>query len=168
MKVKQEHKKLFHELEQWSRRKDVFSIDDFLKEKNIHISDFEAMANRGKKFMKIWGKAESQAWENVLHALFTKSLPRARIAEYIKESDVFQGQDPEEIMQSLEAGQARFELYLTAIGDTDALQKYGHLNKMGDIEALMKCSLEQGLINQKTYEEIMANPDEENEDDDRG
>jgi len=167
MKTKQQYKKLFIDLEKWSLQQDAFSVNEFLKEKSIAFSDFEAMANRDKKFMEIWEKAESQAWENVLRVLFTKRLPRVRIAEYIKESDAFQGQDPEEIMQSLEEGQARFELYLTAIGDTDALQKYGYLNKMGDIEALMKCSLEQGVINQKTYEEIMADSDEENEDDDR-
>ena len=90
MKPKQEHKELFSELEQWSQKKDSFSIDDFLKEKKVAFSDFEQIANSSKNFMKIWGIAENRAWENLKDALFKKSLPRSRIAEYIKESDTFQ------------------------------------------------------------------------------
>lgn len=170
MKVTPEHKELFKELEQWSQRKDAFSVNDFLKEKGISLDEFEQVANSRKKFMKIWGKAESRAWENVLDALYTKSLPRGQIAEYFKESDAFQDDDdPEEMMQNLEAGQAKFELYLTAIGDTESLRKYGQLgNTMNQDDAFMLCSLERGMITQEQYREFVEMkekyPDEEDED----
>jgi hypothetical protein len=153
---------LFDELEIWSREKNVFSINDFLKQKGIQINEFENIANSSKKFMKIWGKAESQAWENVLNALFKKSLSRSKIAEYIKESDVCQNRDPEEVMRELESTQARLELHLTAIGDTESLRKYGRIScKLNEMEALMRCSLERGMITQKDYEEVMAVEDDE-------
>jgi hypothetical protein len=155
MKTKQEHKKLFQHLEQWGQKKNSYSIDDFLKEKGIAISDFEPIANSSKKFMDIWGAAESQAWENLQDALFKKSLPRSRIAEYIRECDVFQDQDPEEVMQSLEETQAKLELYLTAIGDTESLRKYGRLAKMNETEALMKCLLERGSITEEQYADYL-------------
>ncbi len=155
MKTKQDHKKLFQDLELWSQQKNAFSVNDFLKEKGIGISDFELIANSNKKFMKIWGASESKAWENVKNALFTKSLPRSKIAEYIKESDVFQEDDPEEVMQSLEKTQAQFELHLTAIGDTEALRKYGRLPKMNQTEALMKCSFERGVITKEQYADYL-------------
>ncbi len=101
--------------------------------------------------MKIWEAAESQAWKNLTDALFKKSLPRSRIAEYIKQSADFQENDPEEIMQNLESGQAKLELYLTAIGDTESLRKYGRLPKMNEMEALMKYSLERRLITEEQY-----------------
>lgn len=88
--------------------------------------------------MKIWGSADSQAWANLQDALFKKSLPRSKIAEYIKESDLFQDRGPEEVMRSLEKTQFKLELYLTAIGDTESLRKYGRLAKMNDTEALMR------------------------------
>lgn len=72
------NKALFDELEIWSRQKDAFSINDFLKQKSIQINEFENIANSSKKFMKAWGQAESQAWENVINSLFTKSLPRSK------------------------------------------------------------------------------------------
>jgi hypothetical protein len=151
MEARAEHKKLFLEVEQWSQKKDSYSIDDFLKEKCIAISDFELIANSSKKFMKIWGVAESQAWENLKDALFKKSLPRSRIAEYIRECDVFQDQDPEGVMQSLEETQAKLELYLTAVGDTESLRKYGRLPKMNETEALPKCLLQMGLMTEEHY-----------------
>jgi hypothetical protein len=151
MQTKKDYKKLFSELEKWSKQKDSYSIDDFLKERRIPFSDFELITNRSKKFMKIWDAAESQAWENLKDALFKKSLSRSRIAEYIIQSEAFQGDDPEEIMRNIETGQARFELYLTAIGDTQSLGKYGRLAKLNDIEALMKCSLERRLITEDQY-----------------
>lgn len=168
MKAKQEHEKLFEELEHWSQCKGAFSMNDFLKEKTVTISDFELIANSSKKFMKIWDVAEDRAWENVKEALYTKNLPRSRIAEYIKESDVFQDEDPEEIMQCLEKGQAKLELYLTAIGDTESLRKYGMLSKMNDTEALMKCSLERGLITEEQYADFLQieKDCEENKDED--
>lgn len=151
MKTKQNHKKLFQELKQWSRFQNAFSVKDFLKEKNICIYDFERIASSSEKFMKIWEAAESQAWKNLTDALFKKSLPRSRIAEYIKQSTDFQGDDPEEIMRNLESGQAKLELYLTAIGDTESLRKYGRLPKMNEMEALMKYSLERRLITEEQY-----------------
>jgi hypothetical protein len=157
MRTKKDHKNLFSELEEWSHLKNAFSINEFLKEKGIDLSDFEMIANSNEKFMQIWGIAEERAWENVKNALFTKSLPRSKIAEYIKELDIFEGENPEEVMQSLENGQAKFELYLMAIGDTDSLKKYGRIGlKMDDSEALMKCCLDRGMISQKDYDEIMA------------
>ena len=121
------NKALFDELEIWSRQKNAFSINDFLKQKSIQINEFENMANSSKKFMKMWGKAESQAWENVLNALFTKSLSRSQIAKYIKESDIAKTEIPEEVMRELERTQAMLELHLTAIGDTESLRKYGRI-----------------------------------------
>ena len=47
-------------------------------------------------------------------------------------------------MQSLETVKARLDLYQLAI--------------RGDFNALMKCSLEQGMITQEQYEEAMAIP----------
>lgn len=155
-------KTLFADLEAWSSQKNSFSINDFLKQKGIQINDLENIANSSKKFMKIWGQAESQAWDNVLTALFTKSLPKSKIAEYIRESDVCQNRDPEEIMRELEMAQARLELHLIAIGDTESLRKYGRISrKVDQIEALMQCSLERGMITKKNYEEIMAIDDDE-------
>lgn len=73
MKNKKDHKHLFQELEQWSQRKDVFSVDDFLKEKGVAYSDFELFANSSKKLMKIWGAAEGRVWENLKDALFKRA-----------------------------------------------------------------------------------------------
>ena len=169
MKAAQERKKLFQELEEWSQRKDAFSVNDFLKEKGIPLEEFEPIANSSKTFMKIWGVAESRAWENVKDALYTKSLPRSRIAEYIKELEAFQGQDPEDVMRDLERGQVKLEVYLTAIGDTESLRKYGRLGiKIDDADALILCSLERGMITEKQYREFIATKeecsDEEDED----
>ena len=130
MKATTEQEELFLELEQWSQRKDAFSVNDFLKEKGISLDEFEKIANINKKFMKVWGVAESRAWENVLDALCTKSLPRSQIAEYIKESEAFEGEDPEDVMQSLESLQLKLELHLTALGDTESLKKYGRIGKL--------------------------------------
>lgn len=155
-------KALFDDLETWSRTKSAFSINEFLKQKGIQINEFESIANSSKKFMKIWGQAESQAWENLINALFTKSLPRAKIAEYIKESNICQNRDPEEVMRELEGAQIKLELHLTAIGDTESLRKYGRIGcTTNQTEALMLCSLERGMITQKEYEEIMATPDDD-------
>ena len=168
MEARSDYKKLFSELEKWSQRKDVFSINDFLKEKGIGISDFELIANSSKKFMKIWGAAEDIAWENLTDALFKKSLPRSQIAEYIRQSEEFQGEDPEEVMRDIESGQAQFELYLTAIGDTESLRKYGRLAKMNEIEALMKCSLERGVITEEQYLDFLQIEKDCEEYDDEG
>lgn len=155
-------KALFADLEAWSRQKNAFSINDFLKQKGISINELERIANNSDKFMQIWEKAESKALDNVLNALFTKSLPRLKIAEYIKDLDIFEGENPEEVMQNLEKGQAKLEQYLMAIGDTDSLKKYGRIGlKMDDSEALFRCCLERGMISQKDYEEIMAIDDDE-------
>lgn len=105
--------------------------------------------------MKIWGASEFKVWENVKNALFTKSLPRSKIAEYIRQSEDFQGEYPEQIMQNLEKTQVQLELYLTAIGDTESLRKYGRLAKMNDTEALMKCSLEMGIITEEQYADYL-------------
>ena len=137
-------RELFDELEAWSRKKSSLSINDFLREKEISLSTLERIASSNKKCMSIWGTAEYRVWENVKYALFTKSLPRSKIAQCIKESDTFQDKDPEEVMQSLENVKARLDLYLLAI--------------RGDFNALMKCSLEQGMITQEQYEEAMAIP----------
>lgn len=166
MKATQEHKKLFQELEQWSQQEDAFSVNDFLKEKEISLDEFERIADSNKKFMKIWGVSEGRAWENLQDALYTKSLPRSRIAEYIKESDTFQDKDPEEVMRSLEKTQMKLELHLTAIGDTESLRKYGRLGiKIDDADALMLCSLQRGMITEEQYREFMTvkeeYPDEE-------
>jgi hypothetical protein len=160
-----EQEKLFQELELWSQQKDAFSVDDFLKEKGVAFSDFDLIANSNSKFMEIWGIADDIAWENLTNALFTKSLSRSRIAEYIKQCEAFQDRDPEEVMQSMVKGQERFELYLTAIGDTESLKKYGRIGcKDNQIEALMKCSLERGMITQEVYDEMMSIKDEDDED----
>lgn len=160
--VRKSDKILFDELETWSRHKNALSINDFLKPKGIQINEFENLANSSKKFMKIWGQAESQAWENLINALFTKSLSRAKIAEYIKESNICQNRDPEEVMRELEGAQIKLELHLTAIGDTESLRKYGRIGyTTNQTEALMLCSLERGMITQKEYEEIMAIDDDE-------
>ena len=166
MATKQEHEKLFEELKLWSQRKDSFSINDFLKEREISFSDFDLIANSSSKFMKIWGAVEDIAWENIKTALFTKSLPRSRIAQYIQQDETFQGEDPEEVMQNLENGQIRLELYLTALGDIERLRKYGRIGcKENQVEALMKCMLARNMITQETYEETMSIKDEEEDDD---
>ncbi len=161
MKSKREHEQLFKELEQWSQRKDAFSVDDFLKEKGVPFSDFDLLANSNDKFMKIWCKADDIAWENIQTALFTKSLPRSRIAQYIQQDETFQGEDHEEVMRNLENGQIRLDLYLTALGDTEGLRKYGRIGcKENQVEALFKCMLERDMITQETYEETMSIKDE--------
>lgn len=166
MAAKLLHKQLFSNLEAWSRQSCAFSLNDFLAENGVSFDEFEQIANNNKQFMKVWTTAESRAWNNVLNALFTKSLPRSRIAEYIGASDVFKGEDPEEVMQSLEDGQFKLELYLTAIGDTDSLKICGRIGlKISNTEALMRCSLERGMITQKEYEEIMTISDDEDVDD---
>ena len=160
--AKRSDERLFDDLEAWGQRKDSLLINDFLKEKKLSFDEFERLANSKKKYMKIWGQAESQAWENLLNALFKKSLPRSKIAEYINGSDICQNRDPEVVMHELEGAQIRLELYLTAIGDIKSLKKYGRIGlKMNDTEALMRCSLEHGMITQKDYEEIMAGDDGE-------
>lgn len=151
MKINLAHTILFAELKKWTKQKNSFSVNDFLKERSIDPSDFEQIANNSKSFMKICREAEANAWENVKDALYTKSLPRAKIAEYIKEDDTFQGEDPEEIMRDMESAQSKLETYLTALGDTKSLRKYGRLAKINDMEALMKCSLERGVITEKQY-----------------
>lgn len=66
-------------------------------------------------------------------------------------------------MRELESAQAKLVLYLTAIGDTKSLRKYGRIGcKFDEIEALMRCSLERGMITQEDYEEVIA-VDEEND-----
>ncbi len=168
MKATQEHKRLFQELEQWSLRKNSFSVNDFLKEKKISLNEFEQIANGSKKFMKIWGRAESRAWENLQDALYAKSLPRSRIAEYIREHDVFQDRDPEEVMRSLEETQLKLELHLTALGDTESLKKYGRIGigKMNDFDALMLWSLERGMITEEQYRDFVATKEEYPDDED--
>jgi hypothetical protein len=147
MEVKSKQEKLFKELEQWSQRKDAFSVEDFLKEKGVPFSDFDLTANSSSKFMKIWCIADDIAWENLTNALFTKSLPRSRIAQYIQQDETFQGEDPEEVMQNLENGQIKLELYLTALGNTKSLKKYGRIGcKANQDEALIQCSLKRGMI----------------------
>ena len=168
MKNKSSHATLFSDLEKWGHKKDAYSLNDFLKEKGIPLAEFEQIANSSKKFIKIWDAAEDRAWENVLDALFTKILPRDKIAEYIKESEVFQDRDPEEVMRSLESGQAKFELYLTAIGDTESLKKHGRIGlKINDVDALMLCGLQLGAFSESSYMEYLAikaeYPDEEDE-----
>lgn len=151
-----EHEKLFEELEQWSQRKNAFSVDDFLKEKGVTFSDFDLIVNSSSKFMDIWVAAEDIAWENIQTALFKKSLPRSRIAEYIKQCEAFQGEDPEEVMQNIERAQIRLELHLTALGDTEGLRKHGRIGcKENQVEALMKCMLARNMITQETYKETM-------------
>lgn len=145
----QKDKRLFNELEAWSRKKDAYSINDFLREWKVSFEEFECIANRNNNFMKIWRLAEAQAWKNVQHALFTKSLPRSKIAQYIKENEEFQKSDPEEVMRNLESGQEKLELYEKAM--------------RGDIDALMKCSLIRGMITQEAYEELIAIADQEDE-----
>ena len=166
MKPNLAHKTLFAELKEWGNQKNSYSVNDFLRERGISINELELIADTDAKFMKIWGVAESQAWENVQDALFSKSLPRSKIAEYIQESDVFQGEAPEEIMQDLESGQVKLELYLTAMGDTESLRKYGRLAKMNDTEALMKCSLERGVITKEEYLYYLQIEKESKENDD--
>lgn len=168
MKPNLAHKTLFAELKAWGHQKNSYSVNDFLRERGISINALESIADTDAKFMKIWGLAESNAWENVTDALFTKSLPRSRIAAYIKEDDTFKGEDPEEIMRDLESAQAKLEIYLTAMGDTESLRKYGRLAKMNDTESLMKCSLMSGAITQEEYQEfieIKKNHDDDDEDD---
>ena len=162
MKAKAEHEELFQELDQWSQGKNALSMNDFLKEKEISLDEFEQIANSGKKFMKIWGRAESQAWENALDALYKKTLPRSRIADYIKESDAFVGEDPENVMRSLEKTQLKLELHLTALGDTKSLKKYGRIGigKMNDFDALMLWSLEQGMVTEEQYRDFVATKEE--------
>ena len=99
--AKQSGKKLFEELEAWGRRKDSFSINDFLKEKKLSMDELKDLANNRKKFLEIWEDVESHIWANIKRALFTKRLPRIRIAQYIEEREAFQGRDPEEVIQSL-------------------------------------------------------------------
>ena len=50
--------------------------------------------------------------------------------------------EPEDVRQSLESCRAKLELYEKAMA--------------GDIEALMKCSLERGMITKSIYEEVLA------------
>lgn len=145
--VKQSDKRLFDDLEAWSRRKDSFSINDFLRENKLSFNDFERLANSNRKFMKIWGEAESQSWENVKNALFNKSQPKSKITKYIEEREVFQDSDPEEVIQSLERCKAKIDLYQKAMN--------------GDFAAIMQCSLERGMITQDQYEEAMAIPNED-------
>lgn len=106
---------LFDELEVWSRMKNSFSVSDFLKEKEISLDEFEQIANSNKKFMKIWSIAESKAWDNVKNSIFSKSLPRSKIVDYIKELDIFQGREAEEVMRGLKEGQEKLEMYLMAL-----------------------------------------------------
>ncbi|MGK5594255.1 MAG: hypothetical protein ACSNEK_02730 [Parachlamydiaceae bacterium] len=155
-------KALFDDLKACGRTKSAFSVNEFLKKKGIQINEFENIANSSKKFMKIWGQVESQTWDNLINALFTKSLPRAKIAKYIKESDICQNRDPEDVMRELEGAQIKLELHLTAMGDTESLRKYGRIGcTTNQTEALMLCSLERGMITKKEYEEIMATHDDD-------
>lgn len=101
-------KELFAELKAWSRRDDAFSLNDFLKEREITFDEFELIANSGKKFREIWAIAESRAWENLKEALFKKKIPRSRIAEFIREQfNAFQGQIPKMLCEILRAEMQR-------------------------------------------------------------
>lgn len=137
---------LFSDLKAKSQKNSFFSIHEFLEDRSISFEEFERIANSRKKFMRIWGNAESQAWENLQESLFTKSVPRKEIEKYIRKEDIFQGEDPEEIMRGLERAQLTLELHLTAIGDKKALKKYGKLSNNIDYEeVLIQSSILRGL-----------------------
>lgn len=125
--AKQSSKKLFEELEAWSRRKDSFSINDFLKDRKLPMKELKSLANSRKKFIEILGEVESNIWENIKNAIFTKNLPRTKIAQYIEEREAFQGKDPEEVIQNLESIKEKVGLFRKAFS--------------GDFVSSMKCSL---------------------------
>ena len=110
------------------------------------MDDFENLANSRKTFLKVLDTAEAQIWENLKHALFAKSLPRSKIAQYIEEKEVFKDRDSEEVMQSLESCKEKVDLFRKALA--------------GDFVSSMKCSLLAGMITQEQYKEAMAIPRE--------
>jgi hypothetical protein len=81
MKAKQEHKKLFQELELWSHRKDAFSIIDFLKEKGITPSYFDLITNSSKKLMKIWGDSRKYGLGKRERGVVLKKPPKESNSE---------------------------------------------------------------------------------------
>jgi hypothetical protein len=133
---------LFAELDAWSHRKDIYSVNDFLKEKDVAYADFELMADGCEKSMQIWEVAASRAWDNLCEALHTQSLPRDKIAEYIRESDL-EG-DPEEIMHTLEAGKAQLKLYEMALHVDDS-----------DVTELIEASVMRGVITEGQYTKFL-------------
>ena len=58
-------------------------------------------------------------------------------------------------MRNIERAQAKLELYLTAIGDTESLKKYGRLAKMNEAEALPKLLFEMGLMTEEHYADYL-------------
>lgn len=108
------------------------------------MDELKDLANNKKKFLEIWEDVESHIWANIKRALFTKSLPRIRIAQYIGEREAFLGRDSEEVIQSLESLKERVDLFRKAFS--------------GDFVSLLKCSLLCGIITQEQYEESMAIP----------
>lgn len=133
-------KKLLHDLTKWSRWEYAFSLNEFLKDKGIAYADFELAANENPEFMEIWGIVESRIWENLLDALHKKKIPRSQIKKYISEEHAHLGDDPEEIMNSIESGREKTDLYEKAMS--------------GDTDALLKCSLMMGMMSEETYNEI--------------
>lgn len=145
MKTKSDHKKLFFELEKWSNRKDAYSINEFLKVWEMAFSNFESIANNNPKFMKIWGIVESRVWENIKEALYTKSLPRSQIGEYIREGGLCGYDDPESYMKSLEETKTKMDLWDCVMND----------NTDKDTQALFKVMLECRMMTQGEYNEAL-------------
>lgn len=152
MKVTPEHKKLFNELKEWSCRKDVFSVNEFLKERGVSLFDFELIANGNKNFMKIWDIAEDKSWGNLREALYSKSISRSQIANYIKERDVFKDEDPEEIMQRIENVLERVKLHESAMN--------------GDVDDMVKCSFVFNMITEEQYNDFLRTTEEYGDEED--
>jgi hypothetical protein len=97
--------------------------------------------------MKMWGVAEGNTWENIKEALYSKSLPRSQIGEYLIERGLLGHDDPESLMRILESTKQRIDIYERALS--------------GDTMALLKLSLNEGKITQKEYDESAEMDDED-------
>jgi len=91
MKVNKEHEKLFLELVEWSKKKDSYSFDDFLKEKGITEQQLKAMASGKDSYFIALGKATCQCLDNAYKAWKSNEISKDQFSKYLIQSRLFGG-----------------------------------------------------------------------------
>lgn len=85
MLTKQERKKFFLELVEWSSKKDSYSIEEFNKEKDIDYQQLKFLTNEEDSCYKAIGKASAQCLENAHNAWKSKKISSEIFSKYLKE-----------------------------------------------------------------------------------
>lgn len=89
MKTGSDYKKFFQELEKWSQKKSSYSIDDFLKEKNVSDQQLGDRASGRSSFYLAIGNAVCQCLENAYKAWKSKEISRDQFSTYLIQSGLF-------------------------------------------------------------------------------